>query len=334
MSADPKGRRWTLPDWRSNVTDWITSTLAERGVRVTGPIEEVRARSWSILLTVPTEVGRFWLKENCPGQAFEARLVEALVPVVGDRILAVTAVEPVEGWLLTPDQGQSLWDAGRAGEVATFERLLIDYGQLQRDLMKSEVDLAAAGLTTMDPLTAEQYLAEHVERLRELPVDDPGRLDEPTADRLRTLGPTVSQWAETVRATGLPLTLEHSDLHPGNAFDAPAGRPLRLFDFSDAVRAFPLSSALVPTRVMTATGEGMPGLSDSDVDRVINAYLEIFSDLAPMNELRATLPAALELAKLNRHESWRRGLVGADAAGYADAGDAPAAWLGMLDAAD
>lgn len=333
MSAEP-GRRWAQPDWRSAVTDWITSTLAERGVRVIGPIQEVRARSWSILLTVPTDAGRFWFKENCPGQAFEARLVEALVPVVGERILAVTATEPVEGWLLTPDQGQSLWDAGDAGEVQTFQRLLIDYGQLQRALMRSDVDLAAAGLMTMDPLAAEEYLAAQVERLHGLPADDPGRLDDPTTDRLRTLGPTVRQWAETVRATGLPLTLDHSDLHPGNAFDAPAGRPLRLFDFGDSVRAFPLSSALVPIRVMTATGEGMPGFSDADVDRVINAYLEIFSDLAPMDELRAALPAALELAKLNRHESWRRALAGADAAGYAEAGDAPAAWLGMLDAPD
>lgn len=328
-STSPGGRRWTTPAWRVAAIEWITTVLSEHGARVTGPIDEVRSRFWSIHLVAPTSAGRFWFKENCPGQAFEASLVSVLLPIVGDRIQRVTATNADEGWLLTPDQGRSLWDAGRF-DAPDFERLLTDYGQLQRTLMIDNVDLPAAGLTTMDPSAAEQYLLEHVDRLHGLPVDDPGRLDDAAAERLRTLGPTVRRWADTVSSTGLPLTLEHSDLHPGNAFDAPAGASLRIFDWGDAVRAFPLCSLLVPMRTMTSTDVGLPGLAQSAVDRVVDAYLEVFSDLTPMAELRAALPAALELAKLNRHESWRRALAGADSDSYADAGGAPAAWLAMI----
>jgi hypothetical protein len=319
--------------WREAADAWITDALADQGIGVTGPIEQARVRFWSIHLIVPTDVGRFWFKENCPGQAFEARLVEALLSVAPDRITEVTATSAKNGWLLTPDQGSSLWDAGQMGE-ASFRRLLVDYASLQRAIMASDLDLTACGLTTMDPAAAANYVADQVSRLNDLLPGDPGRLDDDTAARLRALLPTVRRWAEQVAATGLPLTLEHSDLHPGNAFDPPGSGSLRLFDFSDAVRAFPLCSLLVPIRVMTSTEEPMPGLDQAAVARVVDAYLEVFSDLAPMTELRGALTAALELAKLNRHESWRRALVGADATSYAESGDAPAAWLGMLGRSD
>ena len=37
-----------------------------------------------------------------------------------------------------------------------------------------------------------------------------------------------------------------------------------------------------------------------------DAALEVWSDLAPMAELRAALPAALQLGRLGRVESWVR----------------------------
>lgn len=154
-------------------------------------------------------------------------------------------------------------------------------------------------------------------------------MTDDAAARLRTLVPTVRGWVETVLATGLPLTLDHSDLDLGNAFADPVSGQLRIFDFSDAVTSFPLCTLLVPLRVMTRGDDGMvPG--PGAADRVVDAYLETFTDLVPARELRAAVPAALELAKLNRHESWPRALVGADAASYAELGDAPATWLRML----
>lgn len=103
-----------------------------------------RVRFWSIHLTVPTDAGRCWFKENCPAQAFEAKLVQGLEPVVGDRILAITATHAQEGWLLTPEQGQNLRDAGLGRNVSTCERLMIDYGQLQRALMAAGLDLTTS----------------------------------------------------------------------------------------------------------------------------------------------------------------------------------------------
>lgn len=333
MSAEPSPtlRRWEQSGWTEAAAAWITKVLIERGVAVTGPITRERTRFWSVHLTVDTDAGRFWFKENCPLQSFEARLVAGLRPIAGDLIVEVTATEPDEGWLLTPDQGPVIRDTGLAGDVGTYERLLTRWGTLQRAVITSGLDLGSYGLTTMDPAGAADYLLAQVDRLNALPIADVGRMTDDAAARLRALAPTVRGWAETVLATGLPLTLDHSDLHLGNAFADPASGQLRIFDFSDAVTSNALCTLLVPLRVMTQGDDGMvPG--PGAVGRVVDAYLETLSDLAPARDLRAAVPAALELAKLNRHESWRRALVGADAASYDELGGAPAAWLSMLGA--
>ena len=43
-----------------------------------------------------------------------------------------------------------------------------------------------------------------------------------------------------------------------------------------------------------------------EYERVIDAYLESWTDLAPAQELRRLLPAAERMSALHRAESWRR----------------------------
>ena len=63
---------WAGKAWRAEAERWIEVALRERGIAVTGAIDQPRIRPWSTLLTVPTDAGLVWFKENCPGQAFEA----------------------------------------------------------------------------------------------------------------------------------------------------------------------------------------------------------------------------------------------------------------------
>ncbi len=287
-----------------------------------------RIRFWSVHLSAPTDSGRFWFKENCPEQLFEARLVAALAGCAAERVLRVAAVDPDRGWILSPDQSPVLRDAGPVS-AAGWQRLLVDYALLQREVTAQHLDLPGLGLTVLTPADAPAHLDRRLNELSRLPADDPGRLADADAARLRSLVPTVARWAETVTDLGLPLTLEHSDLHTGNAFATPVRTPLRVFDFGDAVCSSPLLSLLVPIRAMTVD-DAADRLTPAEVDRVVDAYLEVFSDLVPLPALRAAVPAAVELGKLNRQESWRRTLLSADAAGYAELGDAPAAWLAML----
>ena len=143
---------------------------------------------------------------------------------------------------------------------------------------------------------------------------------------MRELLPTVARWAEQVAALPLPLTLVHNDLHAHNVFEVDGG--IRLFDLGDAVAMEPMAGLLIPLNVLSRDLDAGP--DDARLWRVAEAALEVWSDVVPLTELRAALPAALQLARLGRVESWERVARSMDPAQLTEFGDAAAFWLGTL----
>jgi Phosphotransferase enzyme family len=322
--------RWTTSAWRDEAYAWIERILQRRGLTRTGEIEQPRIRFWSTQLTVPTDAGRLWFKENCPGQAFEAALVGVLADLVPDHVVAPVAVEPERGWLLTPDAGPTLRSVD--GSIDLWERLAANWADLQRRVADHADRLVAAGTPSTRPLDMPALVAERVDELGALPADDLGHLSAADAARLWSALPTIERWAEQVAATGLPMSLDHNDLHSGNAFAPRTGdEQLRFFDFGDSVVGHPFCSLLVPLNVLAH--ELSTDADDPRLRRVVDAYLEVWSDLADPATLRAAVEPARQLGRVNRSESWRRVLGSANAAERAEFGDSQAWWLTSVIAA-
>ena len=220
----------------------------------------------------------------------------------------MTAIDRDRGFLLTPDQGAVLEEHADVTDPAVWQRLVTVAGELQRDVVPHVGELVERHrLTVLRPEDAEAYVAGRVDAYAALPAADPRRLDADIARRLHEHLPVVRGWGEEVAALGLPLTLNHNDLHARNAFVTSDG--LRFFDFGDAVVTDPLGVLYLPFFVMAHVWSAGP--DDERLRRVADAALEVWSDLAPLAELRAALPAALQLGKLGRVESWTRSLVSA-----------------------
>jgi hypothetical protein len=328
VSADTKSTsgRWATSAWRDDATAWIDQMLRKRGLTRTGEVEQPRIRFWSTQLTAPTDAGRVWFKENCPDQGFEARLVDVLAGLVPDHVVAPLAIEPDRGWMLSPDAGPTLQEAA-GDELDLWVRLAANWADLQRRVAPYSDRMLATGIPASPPLEAPTLIAQRVEEYAALPADDPGHLDADAAGRLRSALPTITRWAEQVAAVGLPMTLDHNDLHANNAFAPREGEEhLRFFDFGDAVVGDPLCSLLIPVNVFA----GELGTDDEDdprLRRMVDAYLEVWSDLADPTALRAAVDPARQLARLNRSESWRRVLRSADSEERAEWGGSATAWL-------
>jgi hypothetical protein len=312
---------WTGAEWRAEVTEWIRTVTAHHGLRITAECRQPRIRFWSTQLTVPTDAGVFWFKENCPGQSFEARLVALLAELTPDQVVAPLAVEPERGWLLTPDGGETL---PYSGDLDIWLRVVTEWAQMQRRLADHVAQLQDAGVSLMAPVLA----TELAERYTELSSNQPGHLDPETAERVRARLPVIAEWGQHLTATGLPVTLDHNDLHANNAFTPRPGERLRFFDFADAVLGHPLCSLMVPLRALGSTLEC--GDDDPRLRRVIDAYLEVWTDLADRTTLRAAVAPALRLSALHRAESWRRVLPYASASERNQYGDLAAHWLATL----
>lgn len=282
------------------MTDWgaTAEQVAEWAAgHVGSPLRVSRAkvRPWAVVWQVTGREGTWWAKQNCPGQAFEAELVAVLARLAPSYVVPVVATDPRRGLLLTPDQGRVFAETATGDDLDAWVRLVQQAMELSRLTAGHGADLLAAGLSAC-------------------------RVPDRVAPAVRAL-------TDELEGLGLPDALVHNDLHEHNAFDRPDG--LRFFDFADAVWAHPLAGLLVPLNVLRAR-LGDPGPGDPRLRRVAAAGLEVWTDLAPVADLRRALPAALRLGCLGRAESWARIEPHLGADDHDEYGGAASAWLDRL----
>jgi hypothetical protein len=312
--------RWHTDEFRDELRAWCEE--------IVGPLTTMtqhKLRGWATVWRVETSEGAWFAKQNCPLQQVEVPLMAALARLAPERVVPVTAAR--DGFLLTPDQGPVFHDTA-GDDLENWVRLARDAALLQRELVPHRAELIGLGLSELRPEECPDYLQARLEQHAGLADDDPRRLSPDVAARLRAHLPVVRRWAEQVAALGLPVTLNHNDLHENNVFDVD-GR-LRFFDFGDALSTEPLGVLLVPLNILAEKLEARA--SDPRLWRVADAALEVWSDLVPAAELRAALPAALQLGRAGRVESWARCGPALSDEQLAEWGHVAAAWLGTLDA--
>jgi hypothetical protein len=310
--------RWTTDEFRDELRDWC-----ERQLGPVTTMEQHKLRGWATVWRVTTADGSWFAKQNCAGQLFEQPLMALLARLAPDRVVPVRAEG--EGFLLTPDQGPVFHETA-GDDLANWVRLARDAALLQRELVPHLDEVIAVGATSLAPRETHDYVAARVEQYAGLPEGDPRRLGDDVAGLLRAHLPVVRRWAEQVAELGLPLTLNHNDLHENNVFDV--DDRLLFFDFGDALVTEPLGILLVPLNIL---GDKLQAPADDPrLWRVADAALEVWSDLVPAARLRAALPAALQLGRLGRVESWVRCQPALSDEQLAEWGPVAATWLGTL----
>ncbi|GAA4369708.1 phosphotransferase [Nocardioides caricicola] len=306
--------RWSSGAFRDELRGWVASVVGEPSA-----LEPVKTRAWATVWRAETASGVFFAKQNCATQAYEAAVVVALNDLAHRHVVPLTGADIGRGLFLTPDLGRTLGDAG-VDDVDTWCRVAAAGAQLQVEVSRYADRLVEAGLTVLAPGDAVEYVERRLDEFAALPDGDP-RAPAPAAlAGVRARLPEIAGWADQVGALGLPLTLCHNDLHGHNVFDV--GGELRFFDFADAMVTEPLAALLIPLHLLDG--------DERDRRRVADAALETWTDYAPAAELRAALPAALQLARLARVESWIRCTAPMNDAELDQWGSSAGAWLGSL----
>ncbi|WP_372728789.1 phosphotransferase [Nocardioides sp.] len=288
-------------------------------------LEPVKTRPWATVWRAETPNGVFFAKQNCAPQSFEAALLTELVSLVPDAVVPLAVTDLERGLILTPDQGP-VFGSVVDQDIDAWSRMLAAAAQLQRDVAPYADRLERAGAVPLRPSETAVYVGERLGGFAALAEDDPRRVPTEQLDALRDLVPQVERWAEQVGELGLPLTLCHNDLHGNNVFDRDG--QLRFFDFADAMLMEPLANLLIPLNVLKHGLDAEP--DDPRLWKVADAALGVWTDMRPLSVLREALPAALQLAKLARAESWIRCTAPMDDGELAEWGDSGAYWLGAL----
>ncbi|MDD7933903.1 phosphotransferase [Actinomycetospora straminea] len=265
------------PGWRDEVLAWIADVT---GLRPVGEVTQ-RHRAWSTVLRVPTADGPVWLKEPVTGMAAEVGLHALLARVAPDAVATPLAVDVERHRLLLPDTGPSVRDDG-SDPSAALTAALPRYADLQRRLAPHLAAMAALGVPDATPPALPARYAEAVAT-----IGGPDRTAE------------VRAWADELAGT-VPSSLDHQDLHAGNVL-----ADGRFADWGDAVLAHPFASLLVALgslrrRLQVTT-------DDVAVTRPRDAYLEVFTDVAPRDRLVHLSRVACRAAVVARALTWTRG---------------------------
>jgi hypothetical protein len=282
---------WWREGWLSEVEAWLSNQADRRGYLPTGPAERLKGTAWSEVVRLPARPADLYLKAMPRPFAHEGSVLTALSEEHPTRVPSLMVSDPERRWLLMRDMGgRSL---GSDVPVERWEEAARVYGQLQ----------AAAALDTDQWLVLgcldlrldrfgeelETLLAHLPERLRGLNT----ALSEAELAALRSQVPAYLRAAEELEQCGISMSLEHGDLNVYNIRVVDDG--IIFFDWSHACVTHPFFGV----HDLIADDDWFPDQPDFR-GRVRDAYLEAWTALQPLEELRAAFQLAQPVRGLFR----------------------------------
>ncbi|MET0979519.1 MAG: hypothetical protein ABWX63_11940 [Paeniglutamicibacter terrestris] len=304
-------KTWTEDGWRAEVLEWIDMACEAYSLSRTGEPENASNSIRAKHLRVPTDAGKLHFKAVAPGQFFEPPLTAAAATLSPERLVMPLAIDPLRGWMLSPDYGSTL------DELATtpvlWERALGALGSLQREVVDSEEVLFDAGLQILDPAWIPEEFNNALTLHASLPSDHPLGIPARDADHAFSALKDIEEACEQLIAGPIPLSLEHGSFDRRRVF-APTEEDSvpRILNLGDAHWAHPFASLARPIERMRI--DFRCGPEDPRIMAAIGTYLAAWADYGTPDQLYSLVAPALRISPLHTHETWLQLLANADEA--------------------
>ncbi|MGI5130691.1 aminoglycoside phosphotransferase family protein [Pseudonocardia sp. CA-107938] len=222
LAPHPLRAPYAEPDGQRAALAWADAALCAAGTARTGPPQQVKTWNLSAIWRLPTDRGAVWLKEVPAFFGHEPALVTRIGPHVAPTVLAA---EPSR-MLMADIPGVDHYDATGAPVL----EILGIATALHAEWAGRAPELVELGLPDRRPAAALPLVVDVVERHAH-------ELTRPERAALDVLVAGLDERHAALAATGLPDTLVHGDLHPGNVRGVPGA--LTVLDWGDAVIGHP-----------------------------------------------------------------------------------------------
>ncbi len=291
-ALSPTCTLWFQPHWHAAALAWLDEELAAQGRPRTG--EPVVLKHWqiSLLWRVPTQGGDVYFKAVPDFFAHEVTVTARLATEVPGAAPPVLAADDRRGFLLLDSCGEVGGDP---------QAILRQLGQVQRAALPLLPGLTLRNrgpaylLTQLDTLLSDASL--HADQHG----PHPDALTPEEAATLRARRPELEAALERLRVSPVPLTLGHGDLHGGNV--TTRGKQVTLLDWSDASLTHPFLDAN-PAYLCPDGSDPDPAVLDAARD----TYLREWTDLAPLDDLRALHADATLVGEIYRALGYADGI--------------------------
>jgi hypothetical protein len=277
---------WSRPGWFAGAREWMDCVLRDHGIETMSPPIQVRAWGRSTVLCATTSAGDFYLKAVPPMFTYELSVTNLLSRRFPDAGARVLATDSARGWFLTAElPGKPLETIDRR---ATWESAFRSLAEMQMITATMLDEFVEAGCPTRSirGLRGALTTIVHDDALRL--AGEPAGLSNDDIEMLRSALPRLIDACDELDMFGVPLTIEHGDLHPGNV--VVDDDEIRFFDWSDCAISHPFFSLVLYAEdtfgVLPDTVETRLELRD--------AYLDPWTNLLP----GVDLPRAFDLAQV------------------------------------
>src|SRR5208337_1887108 len=214
----PFGRLGWFPDLKR----WVQEEIATHGLHLNGRFRQLNASPSFSLIRFETDGPAVWFKAvGAPNQR-EYPVTLALARLFPRFLPQIIATRPEwNGWLALEAQGPLLYESS---VPASWEAAAADLAELQIHSLGRSLHLLDPGARDL----RAQALAEFVEPFfRAMGELMEGQTKMPPAalsrEELRCLSARVLDALAVLEETGIPTTLGHLDINPGNIVCSPAG---------------------------------------------------------------------------------------------------------------
>ncbi|HKS69363.1 MAG TPA: hypothetical protein VJQ45_03020, partial [Ktedonobacterales bacterium] len=322
----PRRVPWAIPGWRDEALAWTERAAGTAGYRIAGPPQQIKVSPWSTVWRIPIEAGQLYFKTAHPGQAYEAVLSRMLGIWLAPRVPRTTGADPRHGWMLIEDGGRGLRDRALAEHGPDLSAAYLpEFARLQRAATPYVEQFLAAGCPDFRLARLSERFAALLANPDLLLVGEPGGMPEDEYAQLMTMAPEVSAICARLAAYGIPETLHHDDLGPGNVLES-ASDGLVFFDWAESAVTHPFCSLMIPLRWARLIQE----CDDAALDTLRDAYLAPWADYGSPHELRAALGLAHRLGYLCRALTYADLLIAMEPRAAWELADAPAYWLRLF----
>jgi hypothetical protein len=307
-AAAPYEPPWARSGWLARTSAWMVERMADAGFATADAPRLVYQGPLAAVLRARSRGQALFLKCAAPVFAHEAAITHALASRTPDLVPTVIASEPGENWLLMHDHGGRMLDEGsEAAWVDAVPRVV----ELQRAWIGATEGIAAAGGQTRPIADLASAVPSMLDR-----DDLGGRLDLEVREAWIAAIPRILDACAALIDLGVPDTLVHGDLHPGNIVQTENGHVV--VDWSDAAVGNPfvdLATFLVWTK-------------DRDLRRrLLDAYVVAWDGLLPHSRLAAAGELAMTVGALYQVATYQALIAAMDPPDAALFKGADVSWL-------
>jgi Phosphotransferase enzyme family len=195
--------------------NWIDSVIEPIGFHLTGEFRQLNASPTFSLVRFETDGPALWFKAVGAPNLREFAITCTLTQLFPDCLPPMLAVRPEwNGWLSWDVRGELL---SEVEEQAHWERAAAALARLQIESIDRGSQMLGAGAHDLGPTALSNLIQPFLSSVAQL-MERQTKVPPAVLDRndLLALADSLQSALEAMEATGVPDTLGHLDLNPGN----------------------------------------------------------------------------------------------------------------------